>query len=44
VNIIAVRLQNDQVKVAPGPEFELSEEDILVVIGKDKDLKELGKI
>jgi trk system potassium uptake protein TrkA len=43
VNVIAVRHQNDEVKVAPEPDYQFEEEDVIVVIGNNKELKELEK-
>jgi trk system potassium uptake protein TrkA len=43
VNVIAVRHQNNEVKIAPEPDYRLNKEDILVVIGNNSDLKELEK-
>jgi trk system potassium uptake protein len=43
VNVIAIRHIDEDVKIAPGPDYVFKENDILVVIGKNADLKELEK-
>ncbi|MDR7071735.1 potassium channel family protein [Fictibacillus barbaricus] len=43
VNVIAVRYSNNSVKISPEPDYRLKEDDVLVVIGKNDDLKELEK-
>jgi trk system potassium uptake protein len=43
VNVIAIRHIDEDVKISPGPNYVFKENDILVVIGKNTDLKELEK-
>lgn len=43
VNVIAIRHHEDQVKISPEPDYVLRKNDILVVIGKNTELKEFEK-
>jgi trk system potassium uptake protein TrkA len=43
INVIAIRHKKDQVKISPEPDYVLSENDILVVIGKNEELKQFEK-
>ncbi|MGE8206957.1 potassium channel family protein [Heyndrickxia sp. NPDC080065] len=42
VNVIAIRHDNGELEIAPDPNFTLSHNDKMIVIGKNKDIKGLA--
>ncbi|UZJ77807.1 potassium channel family protein [Fictibacillus sp. KU28468] len=43
LNVIAIRHTDEEVTVAPSPDYSLKNGDLLVIIGKNKALKEFSK-
>lgn len=44
VTVLAIERGNDDIKIDPYPDFLLQEGDVLVLLGKDEDIKEIEKI
>ena len=43
LNVMAVKYSNNEIKVSPGADYVIREEDILVVIGSNEDIKRLER-
>ncbi|MDI6600843.1 MAG: TrkA family potassium uptake protein [Thermoanaerobacteraceae bacterium] len=43
LNVVAVRKNKEDIKVSPGPDYVISEDDILVVIGENHNLRKFEK-
>ena len=44
INVIAIRGENGQTNIAPGADDRLNPKDIIVAIGANKNLREMGWI